>query len=90
MQFCVVNDIVWVMNKHERCFLNFQVETVLEGLILSPDGLDIPVDEVRIVGSYKKGTLLAGHPVADLVVILKELPTGIVKITCVSLICSKK
>lgn len=53
-----------------------KVETVLEGLILSPDGLDIPVDEVRIVGSYKKGTLLAGHPVADLVVILKELPTA--------------
>jgi len=53
-----------------------KVETVLEGLILAPDGLDIPVDEVRCVGSYKKGTLLSGHPVADLVVILKEIPTG--------------
>lgn len=52
-----------------------KVETVLEGLILSPVGLDIPVDEVRTVGSYKKGTLLAGHPVADLVVILKETPS---------------
>lgn len=53
-----------------------KVETVLEALILSSDGLDIPVDEVRTVGSYKKGTLLAGHPVADLVVILKETPTA--------------
>lgn len=53
-----------------------KVETVVEALILSPDGLDIPVDEVRVVGSYKKGTLLAGHPVADLVVILKEVPTA--------------
>lgn len=51
-----------------------KVETVIEALILSPTGLNIPVDEVRTVGSYKKGTMLAGHPVADLVIILKETP----------------
>lgn len=53
-----------------------KVEMVIEGLILAPIGLNIPVDEVRTVGSYKKGTMLAGHPVADLVVILKETPTA--------------
>ena len=53
-----------------------KVESVVESLILAPQGLTIPVDEVRSVGSYKKGTMLAGHPVADLVVILKETPSG--------------
>merc|ERR1712121_602356 len=53
-----------------------KVESVVESLILSPQGLSIPVDEVRYVGTYKKGTMLSGHPVADLVVILKETPSA--------------
>lgn len=51
-----------------------KVETVIEALILASTGLNIAVDEVRTVGSYKKGTMLAGHPVADLVIILKDTP----------------
>ena len=50
---------------------------MVEALILSSTGLNIAVDEVRIVGSYKKGTMLAGHPVADMVIILKETPGGL-------------
>lgn len=32
-------------------------------------------EEMRVVGSFKKGTILAGHRTADIVLIIKHLPT---------------
>ncbi|KAJ7394096.1 Interleukin enhancer-binding factor 2 [Desmophyllum pertusum] len=51
-----------------------KVTTVLDNLIVTPDAAELGLEEVRAVGSHKKGTMLLGHPVADLAVILKKLP----------------
>lgn len=56
--------------------LHGKLETVIENLILAPDGLNVPLEELRTVGSHKKGTILAGHPVADVVIILKQVPSA--------------
>ncbi|KAK2559462.1 Interleukin enhancer-binding factor 2-like protein [Acropora cervicornis] len=58
-----------------------KVTTVLDNLIVTPEAADLGVEEVRAVGSFKKGTMLLGHPVADLAVILKNLPTETIILT---------
>ncbi|PIK49993.1 putative interleukin enhancer-binding factor 2 isoform X2 [Apostichopus japonicus] len=53
-----------------------KVSSVLDNLTIAPPaGFDVGIEEVRQVGSHKKGTMMAGKPEADLVVVLKTLPT---------------
>ncbi|CAG0883520.1 unnamed protein product [Cyprideis torosa] len=54
-----------------------QVQSVLDNITVSPGSLDAcTLEEVRQVGSYKKGTMLHGKNVGDIVVILRTLPTS--------------
>lgn len=64
-------------SQEQAAMLNMvtKVTDMIDTLIVSPDATELGIEEVRPVGSYKKGTMLAGHPVADLAVILKKLPT---------------
>uniref|UniRef100_A0A915I2N2 DZF domain-containing protein n=1 Tax=Romanomermis culicivorax TaxID=13658 RepID=A0A915I2N2_ROMCU len=53
-----------------------KVANAIEKLIVSPDSFtSATIDEVKQVGSFKKGTMLTKRNVADLTVVMKTLPT---------------
>ncbi|KAK6107903.1 DZF domain family protein [Brugia pahangi] len=53
-----------------------KIKAAIEKISAAPDLLpSVTVEEFREVGSFRKGTMLAGHNVADIVVVLRSLPT---------------
>lgn len=53
-----------------------KIQAVLDNIALSPGNFDAcQIEEVRQVGSFKKGTMMLGNAIADIVTILKTLPT---------------
>lgn len=76
-----MTDFLYFRTDKEQAALNnlvTKVSSVFDNLVLAPgDFTACQLEEVRQVGSFKKGTMRTGHAniVADIVVILKTIPT---------------
>lgn len=53
-----------------------KIKAAIEKISAAPDLLpSVTIEEFREVGSFRKGTMLAGHNIADIVIVLRSLPT---------------
>ncbi|XP_067942001.1 interleukin enhancer-binding factor 2 homolog [Watersipora subatra] len=53
-----------------------KLQTVIDALVVAPATFEAAVvEEARPVGSFKKGTMITGTNIADVVIILRTLPT---------------
>lgn len=53
-----------------------KVKQILDNVMNTPKKIpNVEIQEIREVGSFKKGTMMTKSNIADLVVILKTLPT---------------
>ena len=59
----------------ELALLCNRVTTALEALIIDPGEGCPGISDVKVVGSFKKGTMLNGNVTADVVAELRSLPT---------------
>ncbi|XP_077970160.1 interleukin enhancer-binding factor 2 homolog [Styela clava] len=67
-----------VTSEEQASILSFvtKICNAIDSIIVSqPAGFDIQVDECRQVGDFKKGTMTKGNNLAEVVIILKTLPT---------------
>lgn len=76
-----MNILIFCSNEKEQAALNTlvtKVNAVLDNIVVAPgDFTACQLEEVRQVGSFKKGTMRTGHSnnEADIVVIFKSIPT---------------